>query len=236
MLPVKIPLQIYQPPPDEGLDVVYADACCLVVNKPAGLLSVPGRGESKTDCMISRVRQQFPDAIIVHRLDMATSGLLLLARGKAHERTLSLAFQQRRVHKRYEAVAAGKLAAPAGEIDLPLSPDWENRPLQKVDMQGGKASKTRFEVLAWYPAGDAAGQPWSAGGPCSRVRLEPVTGRSHQLRLHMQALGHPLLGDEFYAPPAIVARAPRLLLHACWLDFPHPLTGERLEVSRAAPF
>lgn len=232
---VKIPQQTYAPPPDTGLALCYQDEHCLVVNKPSGLLSVPGRGADKADCMVARVRQTFPDAIIVHRLDMATSGLLLLARSKATERTLSLAFQRREVHKRYEAVVAGLVAAPSGEINLPLSPDWENRPLQKIDPKDGKPSKTRFRVLAWHRAGDS-GSPWTGQGDCTRVELEPVTGRSHQLRLHMQALGHPLLGDEFYAPPEIIARASRLLLHASWLDFPHPVSGERLQVSAPAPF
>jgi tRNA pseudouridine32 synthase/23S rRNA pseudouridine746 synthase len=203
----------------------YDDAALIVAVKPAGLLSVPGRGEQGRDCLAARVQARWPDARVVHRLDMATSGLMLFGRGAAAQRALSMAFERRQVHKRYVAVVAGLLAEDAGEIDLPLIADWPNRPLQRVDAASGKASLTRWRVLS---RDDAAGT--------TRVELEPVTGRSHQLRVHLMAIGHPMLGDEFYAPPSVQAAAPRLLLHATRLDLPHPLSGERLRFDDAPPF
>lgn len=197
------------PLPYPELPPLHVDERLIVVDKPAGLLAVPGRGEDKQDCVIHRVQQRFPDALVVHRLDMATSGLLLLARGVAMQRLLSIAFAQRRVAKRYIAVLAGCLAEPAGEVDLPLMPDWPNRPRQKVDREHGKPSLTRWQVMTT----DAVQQT-------TRVALEPVTGRSHQLRLHMQAIGHPILGDALYAAPAQCALASRLLLHASSLQLP----------------
>jgi len=209
--------------------LVYCDAHLLVVDKPAGLLSVPGRGVDKQDCVAARVRQGHPDALVVHRLDMATSGLLLLARGAAAQRALSCAFEQRRVHKRYVALAAGRLDPPAGDgwgcIELPLAADWPNRPRQAVDAVRGRPSRTRWRLLGHDAALDA-----------SRVELEPVTGRSHQLRVHLLALGHPVLGDALYAPPEVRDRAPRLLLHASELALVHPATGERMHWRSTAPF
>ncbi|MBK9218380.1 MAG: RNA pseudouridine synthase [Uliginosibacterium sp.] len=215
----------YQPPPPQALDPIFADAQLVVVNKPAGLLSVPGRGEGMDDCMARRVQAEFPDALIVHRLDMSTSGLLVLARGAAVHRALSIAFQSRAVKKRYVAVVAGRLAQASGEIDLPLICDWPNRPRQIVDRQIGKPSLTRYRVLAYDAARD-----------CSRVELEPITGRSHQLRVHLQQLGHPILGDDLYAPEAIRTASPRLLLHAEWLEIPHPASGLRQQFESTAPF
>lgn len=215
----------YTPPPYTVPTLLYVDDALLVVEKPAGLLSVPGRGDDKQDCLISRVQAEFPDALIVHRLDMGTSGLMLLARGKAVERALSILFQQRRVHKRYQALVAGKFRAESGEITLPLMTDWVNRPRQKVCWEQGKPSLTRYRVLEYDAARDA-----------SRVDLEPVTGRSHQLRVHLQALGHPIWGDDLYASAEIHAKASRLLLHACAIAFPHPLTGEAVSVNSAVPF
>jgi tRNA pseudouridine32 synthase / 23S rRNA pseudouridine746 synthase len=212
----------YQPPPDTGLDLVYADDALVVAVKPAGLLSVPGRGAHLSDCLAARVRARYPDARIVHRLDMATSGLLALARGREAERRLSIAFQRREVTKEYVAVVAGRPDAAAGRIELPLIGDWPNRPRQKVDLELGKPSLTLFRVLRAEPGGTA------------RLALTPVTGRTHQLRVHLAAIGHPILGDELYAPPA--ARAPRLLLHATRLALPHPTSGELLEFVSAAPF
>jgi tRNA pseudouridine32 synthase/23S rRNA pseudouridine746 synthase len=214
-----------------ALRIVHADAHLLVLDKPAGLLSVPGRGADKQDCLSARARQHWPDALVVHRLDMATSGLIALARGAEAQRFLSRAFEQRQVRKRYEAVAAGCLPAPAaasggwGEIDLPIIVDWPRRPLRIIDPRHGKPSLTRWRVLAH----DAA-----AG--TTRLALEPVTGRSHQLRVHLQAIGHPILGDALYADAAVQARAPRLLLHACALAMPHPATGEMQAFESPAPF
>ena len=208
--------------------MVYADAHLLVLEKPAGLLSVPGRGEDKQDCLAARAQAIYPDALIVHRLDMATSGLLLMARGAEMQSTLSRAFADRRVSKRYLAVVAGRLEAPTsgdgwGLIDLPLAADWPNRPRRIVDREHGKPSQTRWRVLEC-----------SAGS--TRVELEPITGRSHQLRVHLQALGHPILGDALYAAPDIQARSARLLLHATELRFAHAATGEAVAFHSAAPF
>lgn len=215
----------YQPPPPQALDVIFADESLVVVNKPADLLSVPGRGEGKEDCVASRVQAEFPDALIVHRLDMSTSGLLLLARGAAMHRQLSIAFQNRKVSKRYIAVVAGQLAEPAGEIALPLICDWPNRPRQKVDFDLGKPSLTRYRLLGYDIELDL-----------SRVELEPITGRSHQLRVHLQQLGHPILGDDLYAPPPVRERSPRLMLHAEWLEIPHPATARIQQFHCPAPF
>jgi len=204
-------------------ELIFIDDSLLVVNKPAGVLSVPGRGEDLQDCMATRVQALVADALVVHRLDMATSGLLVFARGKAAQRRLSHAFAQREVDKRYVAVVAGHMAQDAGEIDLPLFTDWPNRPRQKVDFESGKPSVTRYRVV-------------SRSGRDTRVELEPLTGRSHQLRVHMLALGHPILGDALYAPPEVLACAGRLLLHAQGLRFGHPVGGEMLSFDCSVPF
>ena len=216
---------IYTPPPDEGLDLIHVDEALIVVNKPEGLLSVPGRGEDRQDCMVHRVQQRFPEALTVHRLDMATSGLLVFARGEAMQRALSVLFQDRQVNKRYVAVVQGLLAPDHGEVNLPLIADWPNRPRQMVCFERGKPSQTRYEVLA---------RDVDQGE--TRVALTPITGRSHQLRVHMLALGHPMLGDPFYGDADSQARAPRLLLHAAALSLPHPQTGERMHWTSAPPF
>ena len=204
---------------------IHVDAACLVVVKPAGLPAVPGRGEHLQDCMAARVQAQVADALVVHRLDMATSGLMLFARGALAQRTLCRAFEQREVHKRYVAVAHGRIDPPEGEIDLPLRADWPNRPRQQVDMAQGKPSLTRYRVLAHDPLANT-----------SRLMLEPVTGRTHQLRVHLLAIGHPILGDALYAPVAVQALAGRLLLHAESLTFMHPVDGQTLSVSHEPPF
>jgi tRNA pseudouridine32 synthase / 23S rRNA pseudouridine746 synthase len=206
----------------------HADDALLVFDKPAGMLAVPGRGAAKADSLASRVRALDADARVVHRLDMATSGLMLLARGAAAQRALNRAFAERRVTKRYIAVVAGRVAASPGvwqAIDLPLACDWPNRPLQRVDPAHGKASLTRYRVLGHDAAADS-----------TRLELEPVTGRSHQLRVHLLALGHPIVGDALYAGAEVRARAPRLLLHAARLALLHPFTGAPLEFTSAAPF
>lgn len=214
--------------------VVYADASLLVVDKPSGLLAVPGRGAGRQDCLSARVQARYPDALIVHRLDMATSGLMVMARGAAAQRELSRAFAAREVTKRYIAVVAGRLDAPTedwgvpenwGTIDLPIIVDWPNRPLRIVDPLRGKPSLTRWRVLGHDET-----------GATTRVELEPVTGRSHQLRVHLRELGHPSLGDALYASPDVQALSGRLLLHAWSLRFAHPLTGEALAFESAAPF
>lgn len=203
--------------------VLYEDEAILVVEKPSGLLSVPGRGPENQVSLISKVQKIHPDALIVHRLDMPTSGLMVLARSPEVHRALSMAFAAREVSKRYEALVAGRVEKDVGEVDLPLITDWPNRPRQMVDHQIGKPSKTLYEVLSRHE-------------DHTRVSLVPVTGRSHQLRVHMMALGHPILGDLFYAPEDVCAKSERLLLHACDLGFDHPVTGKKMRFCSQVPF
>jgi tRNA pseudouridine32 synthase/23S rRNA pseudouridine746 synthase len=205
----------------EGL--VWVDEHLLVLEKPAGLLAVPGRGEDKQDCLSARAQRLWPDALVVHRLDMATSGLFLMGRGLHVQRLLSRAFADRAVSKRYVAVVQGTPVQAQGVIELPVGRDWPNRPRQQVDHEHGRPSTTRWRVLA-------------AADDRTRLELEPVTGRSHQLRVHLQAIGHPILGDALYAPPEVQALAARLLLHACSLRFVHPASGEELVFESPPPF
>lgn len=214
------------PPLPEGLVLLHADAWLVAVDKPAGMLSVPGRGADKADCAARRVQAAFPDALIVHRLDMGTSGVLVFGRGAAAQRLLSASFAERAVAKHYVAVVAGAPADDAGRVELPLICDWPNRPRQMVDAQRGKPSTTLWRVLARHE-----GPPRTA-----RLALTPVTGRSHQLRVHLQAIGHPIVGDELYAPPEVQALAPRLLLHAESLTLPHPADGRLLMLASPCPF
>lgn len=202
---------------------VYRDAHLLLIDKPSGLLSVPGRGEDKADCAIARVQADYPEALTVHRLDMSTSGLLLMARGKDMQRALSGLFERGEIDKTYLADVRGVPCPPAGEIDLPLITDWPNRPRQKVDHEIGKPSRTLYETL-------------HSGSGISRLRLTPLTGRSHQLRVHLASLGHPILGDDLYADPLSLAARPRLALHATALSFRHPVTGDRLALETPCPF
>lgn len=219
---------------DAGIQTVYADNHLLVLNKPAGLLSVPGRGEDKQDCLSRRAQQRYPDALVVHRLDMATSGLLLMARGGAMQVSLSRMFASRAIHKRYVAVVEGdlhpnQLAQADCEgwrlIDLPISVDWPRRPLRTINLSCGKPSQTRWRWVCCHPTLNA-----------TRIELEPLTGRSHQLRVHLQALGHPILGDGLYAPASVQAKAPRLLLHAAALTFVHPHNQRPLTFECSADF
>jgi len=210
-------------PPLAGLTVLYADTHLIAVDKPSGLLSVPGRGEDKADCALSRAQANYPDALTVHRLDMATSGLLLLARGKEMQRALSGLFERGEISKRYIADVWGAPSPVSGQISLPLITDWPNRPLQKVDHEIGKPSVTRFDTLR-------------ASGASARLILTPLTGRSHQLRVHLAEIGHPILGDEFYAHAEALAAAPRLALHAASLSFLHPATGQPLRLDSPCPF
>lgn len=221
---MSLPPPVYAPPAGP-LKIVHQDEALIVLDKPSGLLSVPGRGPAHADSLASRVQAEFPDARIVHRLDMATSGLIVLARGAVMERALSIAFQKRQVEKLYVAVVAGQIAEDSGEIDLPLITDWPNRPRQKVDFELGKPSLTGFEVLAR----DAARNT-------SRVALTPHTGRSHQLRVHLLAIGHPILGDDLYGDAASRTAAPRLLLHATRLALPHPQSGAMLRLESPPDF
>ncbi len=207
---------------------VYEDADLLVLHKPPGLLCVPGRGPDKQDCLSARAQERWPGALIVHRLDQATSGLVLMARHADAQRQLSLAFEQRRIHKRYVAVVQGLMDEPRGtwaDIHLPIAADWERRPLRVIDAKHGKPSHTRWRILA---------RDASAG--TTRVELEPVTGRTHQLRLHLAALGHPILGDALYADAASQAQSPRLLLHAGELALDHPSTQQTQHWTLTADF
>ena len=210
------------------LAVVFVDEQLLVLDKPAGLLSVPGRGEDKQDCLSTRAQQLYPDALVVHRLDMATSGLLVMARGTAAQRRLNDAFAARQVYKCYEAVVDGTLLAPDASwqlIDQPILLDWPNRPKRIIDAQHGKPSQTRWQVLA---TDQLMGT--------TRVALEPLTGRSHQLRVHLQGIGHAILGDMLYASPQVATQSRRLLLHACVLEFTHPAQPHSMRFVSTAPF
>ncbi len=212
----------YQPPAGP-VRILHFDTAIIVASKPPGLLSVPGRGAGKADCLQSRVAGLFPGARAVHRLDMETSGLMLFARSDEALRRLGIAFAQRAVEKDYVASVWGRPDPAIREIDLPLIADWPNRPRQMVDRLAGKPSLTHMQVIA-------------AGARTSRLRLRPVTGRSHQLRVHLAAIGHPVLGDTLYAHPAALQCAPRLHLHAVSLRFAHPETGAWLHFTDPATF
>lgn len=204
----------YHPPTDPWVDIIYEDEHILAVNKPSGLLSVPGRLSEHHDSMWSRLQHSYPDIQVVHRLDMSTSGLMLFAKHKRAESALKKQFQYRLTHKLYLARVWGHVEDQVGMIDLPLICDWPNRPRQKVCYQDGKPSQTEFQVALRevHPNGDKT----------TIMRLLPITGRSHQLRVHMQAIGHPIVGDEFYATEEALAFSSRLELHAAELSFYHP--------------
>ncbi len=203
--------------------ILYSDDDIIVVNKPSGLLSVPGRGPDNQECLNSHLAADFPDALIVHRLDMDTSGLMVLARSKESHRHLSRQFQERQTEKRYLAVCAGIPSQKQGWINLPMRCDWERRPLQMIDFKQGKGAQTQWQRLQQF-------------SDRFLVELTPVTGRSHQLRLHMKSLGHPILGDNLYADPASHTKSNRLLLHAATLSFTHPTNGQWLEFTCPADF
>jgi tRNA pseudouridine32 synthase/23S rRNA pseudouridine746 synthase len=219
---------------DGKLEIVYCDDQLLVANKPSGMLSVPGRGPEKADSLTTRVQMEFPDALSVHRLDMATSGLLVFARGAIIHQQLSRLFCERGISKRYIAIVAGRIEPVAGEIDLPLAADWPNRPKQKVDLVSGKPSLTRYRLLG-AAEGYFQSQPGKTMPEASRIELEAVTGRTHQLRVHLSAIGHPVLGDELYGERNCCT-ANRLLLHARGLSFMHPSRREMLSLTAEPPF
>ena len=207
-------------PPNDPLDILYEDAHVIAVNKPAGLLSVPGRGEHLSDCLLTRLQAAFPDALLVHRLDRDTSGVMVFALTPHAQRTLSKEFELRKAKKTYIARVWGELSPKTGTVDLPLIVDWPNRPRQMVDHENGKPAITDWKVV-------------SQTADETRVRLFPRTGRSHQLRVHMLALGHPILGDPLYAEGR-AADYPRLMLHSEELRINHPETGKGLKF-RAKP-
>ena len=209
-------------PPDVPLDILYQDDQVIVVNKPAGLLSVPGKLEGRTDCLVSRLQAALWDTLLVHRLDCDTSGVMIFARTKQAQGFLGQEFEKRRAKKTYVARVAGEMVGEQGHVDLPLGADWPNRPRQMVSHDHGRPAQTDWQVIGGSPGE-------------TRVRLSPLTGRSHQLRVHMLALGHPILGDPIYATGA--ARAyPRLMLHAETLALHHPKTGAWVEYSAPCPF
>jgi len=195
------------------LDLLYQDNALLVFNKPSGLLSVPGKLDGVYDSLQARAQSCFADALIVHRLDMSTSGIMIMARGKESQRLLNHAFANRHVHKEYIAIVDGLVASACGVINLPLIKDWPNRPKQRIDYRIGKSSETHFKVLSRDSANNS-----------TRISLLPITGRSHQLRLHMQAYGHAIIGDELYATEDVHQKADRLQLHAHKIGLIHPLT------------
>jgi len=207
-------------PPQGPLVYAHRDDAVLVMDKPSGLLSVPGKTEGRSDCLQSRLLRAHPESLLVHRLDCDTSGLIIFARSKAAQGFLGQEFEQRRAQKTYIARVAGVLADDAGRIDLPLAADWPNRPRQQVDLQV-RPAQTDWQVVARSAAE-------------TRVRLTPLTGRSHQLRVHMLALGHPILGDPIYSPDA--AAHPRLMLHAETLSLHHPVTRARVSFHAPCPF
>jgi tRNA pseudouridine32 synthase/23S rRNA pseudouridine746 synthase len=212
---------VYAPPPDPPV-ILHHDHEILVVDKPSGLLSVPGRGEGKDDCLINRLRGAFPTVLLVHRLDLDTSGVMVFGLTPHAQRNLSKQFEERKTKKVYIARVAGRVAEKTGTVDLPLIVDWPNRPRQKVDHAEGRPAQTDWRVVR-------------ASDDETRIRLMPLTGRSHQLRVHMAEIGHPILGDPLYATGA-AADFPRLMLHAESLRFKHPETGVHMTFSAKAPF
>ncbi len=209
-------------PPKQPVQILHEDDDLIIVAKPAGLLSVPGRAEAHYDCLETRLKQIRPHALLVHRLDMDTSGVMVFAANGRAQRHLGLQFERRHLEKRYEALVWGQPAA-TGLVDLPLTVDWPNRPLQKVCRETGRAAQTEWEVM-----GQAAGN--------ARVALFPKTGRSHQLRVHMKEIGHPIIGDRFYATGDGLAGSTRLCLHAVTLRLRHPTGGEWVSFSDPVPF
>ncbi len=208
---------------DEPVDILYQDDHLLFVHKPPFLLSVPGRHPLNKDCMITRIQEHHPSATVVHRLDLDTSGLLVVPLEKSVHSHISRQFQERRVEKAYEAIVFGVLADDEGEIDLPIATDWPNRPLQKICYERGKQALTRYTVL-------------SRDSDRTRLLLKPTTGRSHQLRIHLASIGHPILGCDLYAHAEALSMSPRLLLHASQLGLEHPATGEWIEQNSPPEF
>lgn len=254
----------------DGFRVLHADARLIVLDKAPGLLSVPGIGPEKADCLVARAARRFPGARIVHRLDRDTSGVIVLALDAEAHRALSIQFQERETGKRYVAIVAGTPPRDSGEIDLPIRKDLDDPPRQIVDFEHGRPSVTRWRVLErGERAGDVVRRravssssvaPGAVDEPdasdvsaldaigldglmhlpdplaCARLELEPLTGRGHQLRLHLLSIGHPILGDDLYAPPELRPPGLRMLLHASGLEFTHPGTGERVRFVAETPF
>jgi tRNA pseudouridine32 synthase/23S rRNA pseudouridine746 synthase len=223
---------IYLPPMSPYLDIMYQDDDFIVLNKASGILSVPGRLPEHQDCLQNRVQRVLPTATIVHRLDMATSGLMIMALNKPAHVAISRQFEQRKTKKTYLARVFGLIELNEGSVDLPLICDWPNRPKQKVDHENGKQSLTHYQVLSRNQNHSDSGNEHTS----TLVELTPVTGRSHQLRVHMLALGHPILGDRLYASKEALAMKDRLQLHALNLSFFHPSTEQVMTFNAPCPF
>ncbi|NQY34309.1 MAG: bifunctional tRNA pseudouridine(32) synthase/23S rRNA pseudouridine(746) synthase RluA [Alteromonadaceae bacterium] len=224
---------IYQPPMTPYLEILYQDNDLVVLNKTSGLLTVPGRLPEHQDCLQNRVKTVLPNATIVHRLDMATSGILLMALNKPAHVCISRQFEQRKTQKSYIARVFGHVQEQQGSVDLPLICDWPNRPKQKVDHENGKKSLTHYQVISYS---DDCDQSNNNASKTTLLELTPITGRSHQLRVHMLALGHPILGDRLYAHEEALAISPRLQLHAQMLSVTHPVTDKKLVFTSPCPF
>jgi tRNA pseudouridine32 synthase/23S rRNA pseudouridine746 synthase len=209
-------------PPDVPLSIVHIDDRLIVLDKPSGLLSVPGKTEGRSDCLLARLQAEYPDALLVHRLDCDTSGVIVFARDKRAQGHLGQEFEKRRAAKTYVARVAGEVEGRRGRVDLPIATDWPNRPRQMVSHAHGRAAVTDWEVVRRAPGE-------------TRLHLHPLTGRSHQLRLHMAEIGHPILGDPIYATGPARA-APRLMLHAQSLRLHHPSDGCEVAFEAPAPF
>lgn len=210
-------------PPMSPLDILYHDRDIVVLNKPCGLLSVPGRQDHMKDSLSQRVQEEFPEATVVHRLDMDTSGIMVMALNIKAHRHISMQFEKRHTEKTYVAYLYGVVEKDEGEIDLPLIIDWPNRPLNIVDLNNGKQALTRWKVLDWQQ-------------DRTKVAFTPVTGRTHQLRVHAQAIGHPILGDSLYAHETALSMASRLMLHATMLTLTHPYSEESMKFTSEAGF
>ncbi len=225
-----------------ALDILYIDDSIVVLNKPAWLLSVPGKGPDKQDCLASRVQALYPRAENVHRLDCATSGVIVMALTRSALRELNRQFHDREVSKTYTAVAMGKPKTSSGTATFPLIADWPNRPKQKVDHERGKQAITHWQIIEPTETTksteltELTELTTSNGVSTTRFLLNPITGRSHQLRVHLLTLGHPILGDRLYAPSNVVALSERLLLHATRLVLTHPVSGESMQFDCPCPF
>ncbi|MEH6453730.1 MAG: RluA family pseudouridine synthase [Psychromonas sp.] len=219
-----MPNFVYNPPLTPYIDIIYRDEDIVVLNKPSGLLSVPGREKKRWDSLALRILRVWPNACVVHRLDMATSGIIVLAMRKSAQSHMGRQFQQKVIDKTYYARVEGIISEDSGLIDLPIRCDWENRPRQIVDFEQGKSSQTEWEVV-------------KREKQTTLVRLTPLTGRTHQLRVHMQQIGHPIIGDEFYATDFGKKLSPqRLALHAASITLTHPTTEQRISFDCPAPF
>ncbi|WP_025898844.1 RluA family pseudouridine synthase [Sneathiella glossodoripedis] len=214
---------IYAPPAEPYLTIAYEAEDYILLEKQSGILSVPGRGPEKADCLYSRLLKRNPEALVVHRLDLETSGLVIFARNKETQSYFGRLFQNRAVEKTYHAIVVGRISGASGWIDLPISADWINRPKQKIDYKNGKASKTYWELV-------------KSNNNYSYIQLKPHTGRSHQLRVHMSSVGHPIAGDPLYNQKNDPTHFPRLFLHASELKFEDPQTHEMVKFASEVPF